>query len=215
MSNSNNAVNGDMDKNRNGKTKNSKKTSKSNISASTEGINAAKPKSTQSHKEQTENSTLQKKKSVSKNGNDQQVKFADKEIENKLKTEYEERAKAEAERKAQSILKQAEDKARQEAERRSKEIAKEAEDKARQEAERRSKEIAKNLEHLPEEERIDFDINGHKGYNNLINPFSTGINLWQSYSRMWVNFYKETINNTAKLTKDLGKPIRNGFVKNT
>jgi hypothetical protein len=233
MSNSNNAVNGDMDKNRNGKTKNSKKTSKSNISASPEGINAAKPKSTQSHKEQTENSTLQKKKSLSKNGNDQQVKFADKETENKLKTDYEERAKAEAERKAQSILKQAEDKARQEAERRSKEIAKEAEDKARQEAERRSKEIAKeaedkarqeaerrskeiakNLEHLVEEERIDFDTNGHKAYNNLINPFSTGINLWQSYSRMWVNFYKETINNTAKLTKDLGKPIRNGFVKN-
>jgi hypothetical protein len=215
MSNSNNAVNGDMDKNRNSKTKNSKKTSKSNISASTEGINAARPKPTQSHKEQTENSTLQKKKSVSKNGNDQQVKFADKETENKLKTDYEERAKAEAERKAQSILKQAEDKARQEAERRSKEIAKEAEDKARQEAERRSKEIAKNLEHLPEDERIDFDTNSHKAYNNLINPFSTGINLWQSYSRMWVNFYKETINNTAKLTKDLGKPIRNGFVKNT
>jgi hypothetical protein len=215
MSNSNNAVNGDMDKNRNSKTKNSKKTSKSNISASTEGINAARPKPTQSHKEQTENSTLQKKKSVSKNGNDQQVKFADKETENKLKTDYEERAKAEAERKAQSILKQAEDKARQEAERRSKEIAKEAEDKARQEAERRSKEIAKNLEHLPEEERIDFDTTGHKANNNLINPFSTGINLWQSYSRMWINFYKETINNTAKLTKDLGKPIRNGFVKNT
>ncbi len=195
MSNSNNAVNGDMDKNRNGKTKNSKKTSKSNITTSTEGINSAKPKSTQSYKEQTENSTLQKKKSVSKNGNDQQVKFADKETENKLKTDYEERVKAEAEKKAQSILKQ-------------------AEDKARQEAERRSKEIAKNLKHLPEEERIDFDTNGHKANNNLINPFSTGINLWQSYSRMWVNFYKETINNTAKLTKDLGKPIRNGFVKN-
>ena len=195
MSNSNNAVNGDMDKNRNGKTKNSKKTSKSNITASTEGINSAKPKSTQSYKEQTENSTLQKKKSVSKNGNDQQVKFADKETENKLKTDYEERVKAEAEKKAQSILKQ-------------------AEDKARQEAERRSKEIAKNLKHLPEEERIDFDTNGHKANNNLINPFSTGINLWQSYSRMWINFYKETINNTAKLTKDLGKPVRNGFVKN-
>ncbi len=214
MSNSNNAVNGDMDKNRNGKTKNSKKTSKSNITASTEGINSAKPKSTQSYKEQTENSTLQKKKSVSKNGNDQQVKFADKETENKLKTDYEERVKAEAEKKAQSIMKQAEDKARQEAERRSKEIAKEAEDKARHEAERRSKEIAKNLKHLPEDERIDFDANGHKANNNLINPFSTGINLWQSYSRMWINFYKETINNTAKLTKDLGKPIRNGFVKN-
>ena len=196
MSNSNNAVNGDMDKNRNNKTKNSKKTSKSNISSSNEGINAGKSKSTQSHKEQTENPTLQKKKSMSKNGNDQQDKFAGKEIGNKLKIDNE-------------------DKARHEAERRSKEIAKEAEDKARHEAERRSKEIAKNLEHLPEEERIDFDANDYKANNKLINPFSTGINLWQSYSRMWVNFYKETINNTTKLTKDLGKSMRNGFVKNT
>jgi hypothetical protein len=71
------------------------------------------------------------------------------------------------------------------------------------------------LEHFPEDERIDFDSIDHKANNTSINPFSTGINLWQSYSRMWVNFYKETINNSAKLTRDLGKSMRNGFVKNT
>jgi membrane protein involved in colicin uptake len=217
MSNSNNVVNEDMDmdKIRNSKNKNSKKTLKSNISSNYEGVNADKAKSTQSHREQTGNSALQKKKPMAKNGNDQKGNSADKEIEKRLKTEYEERVKAEAERKAQSILKQAEERSKIEAEKRSKEIAKEAEDRARQEAEKRSKEIAKNLEDFLEEGRRNLDLNGYNANNKLINPFGTGINLWQNYSRMWINFYKETMNNTAKLTKDLGKSMRNGFIKNT
>jgi hypothetical protein len=234
MSNSNNVVNEGMDKNHNSKNKNSKKTLKSNISSTDEGVNADKAKSTQTPRGQTGRSALQKKKAMPKRGNDQKDKSFDKEIEKRLKIEYEERAKAEAERKAQSILhqaeerakieaekrsreiaKEAEDRARQEAEKRSREIAKEAEDRARQEAEKRSREIAKNLEDFLEEEKRNFDLSSYNAHNKLINPFGTGINLWQSYSRMWVNFYKETINNSAKLTKDLGTSMRNSFIKNT
>ena len=103
MSNSNNAVNGDMDKSRNNKNKNSKKTLKSNIPVTNDEINAGKDKPTQSHKDQTGNSTVQKKKSITKNSNDQQGKFADKEIEKRLRMEHEERAKAEAERKVRAF----------------------------------------------------------------------------------------------------------------
>ncbi len=58
-------------------------------------------------------------------------------------------------------------------------------------------------------------VDGYNANDKLINPFSTGIDLWQSYSRMWVFFYKETISNTAKLTQELGKSMRDGFIKNT
>ena len=58
-------------------------------------------------------------------------------------------------------------------------------------------------------------VDGYNANDKLINPFSTGIDLWQSYSRMWIFFYKETINNTAKLTQEIGKSMRDGFIKNT
>ena len=75
------------------------------------------------------------------------------EAEDKAKMEAErkaqsiqDKAKMEAERKAQSISQQAEDKSKQDAERRTVEIIQQAEDKARAEAERRTVEIIQQAE---------------------------------------------------------------------
>src|SRR3954447_1626299 len=91
---------------------------------------------------------LQNKKS--KINEEEEIK---REAEDKAKMEAErkaqsiqDKAKMEAERKAHSITQQAEDKARAEAERRTIEITQQAEDKARAEAERRTIEITQQAE---------------------------------------------------------------------
>jgi len=58
----------------------------------------------------------------------------------------EDKARMEAERKAQAIIQQSEDKARKEADKRYEEITREAEDKARQQAERKAQAIVQQSE---------------------------------------------------------------------
>ena len=36
--------------------------------------------------------------------------------------------------------------------------------------------------------------NSHKETNELFNPFMIGIKIWQNYSAIWMDFYKEMVN---------------------
>jgi hypothetical protein len=38
--------------------------------------------------------------------------------------------------------------------------------------------------------------------NEFFNPFMMGLKLWQSYSTMWMDFYNQMLNYTARVTKD-------------
>jgi hypothetical protein len=38
--------------------------------------------------------------------------------------------------------------------------------------------------------------------NEFSNPFMLGLKMWQSYSTMWMDFYNQMLNYTARMTKD-------------
>lgn len=38
--------------------------------------------------------------------------------------------------------------------------------------------------------------------NEFSNPFMMGLKMWQSYSTMWMDFYNQMLNYTARMTKD-------------
>src|SRR5215207_6179309 len=38
--------------------------------------------------------------------------------------------------------------------------------------------------------------------NEFSNPFMMGLQMWQSYSTMWMDFYNQMLNYTARMTKD-------------
>jgi hypothetical protein len=129
------------------------------------------------------------------------------------------KAKQEAERKAQSIEQQAEDRAKQEAERRFKEIIQQAEDRAKQEAERRFKEIIQQAEDRAKQEAEFkkesvqeksryFETNNIDENNAFLNPFMTGINIWQNYSLLLMNITREMLSNTRRMTKDFEDTVR-------
>jgi hypothetical protein len=43
---------------------------------------------------------------------------------------------------------------------------------------------------------------GFNENNEFFNPFMMGLKLWQSYSTMWMDFYNQTLNYAARVTKD-------------
>jgi hypothetical protein len=38
--------------------------------------------------------------------------------------------------------------------------------------------------------------------NDFFNPYMMGLKMWQSYSTMWMDFYSQMLNYTARMTKD-------------
>jgi hypothetical protein len=173
------------------------------------------------------NLTPRKKNSKSRNKDKSKDKFVDKEIEEKVRQETEkknintdEQDKArleaeirskeitkEAEDKAQSIILEAEDKAQSiilEAEDKAQSIILEAEDKARSESIEKkmtNQEITKIMDYYhQEEEKVPIKLKEnsyHENYNSS-NLFMPGFSLWQDYAKIWMEFSKETANNTTK-----------------
>ena len=156
----------------------------------------------------TKGSPSQNKKSEIK------TEFEYRETEERIRREVEDRAKQEAERKAQSI----QDRAKQEAERKAQSIEQQAEDRAKQEAERRFNEIIQQAEDRAkqefelkkelDQERSRYSETYDKYENNaFLNPFMTGINIWQNYSLLCMNITKEMLSNTRRMTKDFENTI--------
>ena len=44
--------------------------------------------------------------------------------------------------------------------------------------------------------------NSYKETNELFNPFLIGIKLWQNYSAIWMDFYKEMLNYNSRMIKN-------------
>jgi hypothetical protein len=85
-------------------------------------------------------------------------------------------------------------------------IRQEIEDKARHEAKEARKsnqEITKIIDYYPHKESRKLNNNSYNENNESYNPFMTGINLWQNYSKMWIDLTKEILNNTVKMAEDL------------
>ena len=126
--------------------------------------------------------------------------------EEEIKREDEDKAKMEAERKAQSI----QDKAKMEAERRTIEITQQAEDKAKMEAEKikQSRQIIDTTnDSYPQEESKNFELHSNKNMG-FFDPFMKSVSMWQNYSMSWMNLTKEILNNTTKMTSDFENTIR-------
>jgi hypothetical protein len=166
------------------------------------------------------------------------TEFEDREAEERIRREVEDRvkqeaerkaqsieqsiqdkAKQEAERKAQSIAQSIQDKAKQEAERKAQSIEQQAEDRAKQEAERRFKEIIQQAEDRAKQEAEFkkesvqeksryFETNNIDENNAFLNPFMTGINIWQNYSLLLMNITREMLSNTRRMTKDFEDTVR-------
>jgi len=133
--------------------------------------------------------TPQKKNSRSKKRDQLKDKFVDKDKGGRISQQAEDKARQEAEKKAQLIIQQAEDKARQEAEKKAKEIT--------------NQEITKMIDYYPHKESRKLTNNSYNENNESYNPFMTGINLWQNYSKMWIDLTKEILNNTLNMAEDL------------
>lgn len=57
--------------------------------------------------------------------------------------------------------------------------------------------------------------NNYRENNELINPFVMGIELWQNYSVFWLEYYKEMINHTARMTRDFGNTNEQSWKNST
>src|SRR4051794_37564479 len=155
---------------------------------------------------------LQNKKS--KINEEEEIK---REAEDKARAEAErkaqsiqDKAKMEAERKAHSITQQAEDKARAEAERRAIEITQQAEDKARAEAEeiKQSRQIITTTNNsYPQVESKNFEVNSSNN-TGFFDPFMKSVSMWQNYSMFWMNLTKEILSNSTRMTKDFENRIQ-------
>ena len=122
--------------------------------------------------------------------------------EDKARSEAEMRYKEitkEAEEKAQSIIRQAEEKAQS--------IIRQAEDKARSESVEKkmtNQETTKTMDYYHQEEEEEVmpiklkENSYHENGNSSHNLFMPGFSLWQDYAKIWMEFSKETANNTTK-----------------
>jgi hypothetical protein len=172
--------------------------------------------------------TPRKKNPKSRNKDNSTDKFADKGLKEKVvRQKTEQKINTDEQVKAQSIIRQAEVKARSEAEMRSKEITKEAEVKAQSiirqaevkaqsiirqaEVKARSEsiekrmtnqEITKTVDYYHQEEAEEVPIklkeNNYRENNKPSNLFMPGFSMWQDYAKIWMEFSKETANNTTK-----------------
>ena len=126
--------------------------------------------------------------------------------EEEIKREAEDKAKMEAERKAQSI----QDKAKMEAERRTIEITQQAEDKAKMEAEKikQSRQIINttNDSYLQEESK-NFELDGNNN-TGFFDPFVRSVSMWQNYSLLWMNLTKEILGNSTRMSNNFENTIR-------
>jgi len=119
---------------------------------------------------------------------------------NTIREELEQKVRKEAAETARSIEQQAEDRAKQEAERRFNEIIQQAEDRAKQEFE-----LKKELDQEKSRYSGTYDNNEN---NVFLNPFMTGINIWQNYSLLCMNITKEMLSNNRRMIKDFENTIR-------
>jgi dsDNA-specific endonuclease/ATPase MutS2 len=171
--------------------------------------------------------TPRKKNSKSRNKDSSKDEFVDKELKEKVRRITEQKINTDEQDKAQSIIRQAEDKARSEAELRSKEITKEAEEKAQsiiRQAEEKAQSIIRQAEdkarsepiekkmtnqetakimdyyHQEGEEEVPIKLKetSYHENDNSSNLFMPGFSLWQDYAKIWMEFSKETANNTTK-----------------
>ena len=126
--------------------------------------------------------------------------------EEEIKRGAEDKARAEAERKAHSI----QDKARAEAERRAIEITQQAEDKARAEAEeiKQSRQIITTTnDSYPQVESKNFEVNSSNN-TGFFDPFMKSVSMWQNYSIFWMNLTKKILSNSTRMTNDFENRIR-------
>jgi hypothetical protein len=140
-----------------------------------------------------------------------------KEIEDKARVEAEERAKRKADERSKEIQEEVEQRVRRESERKAQAIIQQAEYKARVEAEDKraqNQEITKIMDYYPHEKGMITPIISYNVNNKLINPFTAGINLWQNYSQMWMDLYKQTMNNTSMMTKDFANTVSKSWLIN-
>ncbi|HYO05403.1 MAG TPA: hypothetical protein VER14_00285 [Phototrophicaceae bacterium] len=122
--------------------------------------------------------------------------------EDKARSEAELRPKeitTETEEKAQSIIRQAEEKAQS--------IIRQAEDKARSESigkKMTNQETTKTMDYYHQEKKegevpVKLKENSyHENDNSSNNLFIPGFSMWQDYAKIWMEFSKETANNTTK-----------------
>jgi hypothetical protein len=126
--------------------------------------------------------------------------------EEEIKREAEDKARAEAERKAQSI----QDKAKMEAERKAQSITQQAEDKARAEADgiKQSMQIITSTnDSYPQVESKNFKVNSSNN-TRFSDPFMKSVSMWQNYSMFWMNLTKEIISNSTRMTNDFQSRTR-------
>ncbi len=134
------------------------------------------------------NMTPRKKNPKSRDKDSSKDKFADKEPKEKVRQKTEQKINTLDEQdKAQSIIRQAEDKARSE-----------SIDKMT------NQETTKTMDYYRQEEEegempIKLKENSyHENGNSSNNLFIPGFSLWQDYAKIWMEFSKETANNTTK-----------------
>ena len=126
--------------------------------------------------------------------------------EEEIKRGAEDKARAEAERKAHSI----QDKARAEAERKAHSITQQAEDKARAEAEeiKQSRQIITTTnDSYPQVESKNFEVNSSNN-TGFFDPFMKSVSMWQNYSIFWMNLTKKILSNSTRMTNDFENRIR-------
>ncbi len=61
-----------------------------------------------------------------------------------------------------------------------------------------NQEITKIMDHYPQEEPFKIKESNYHENNKSSNLFMPGFNLWQDYAKIWMEFSKETANNTTK-----------------
>ncbi len=119
------------------------------------------------------NLTPRKKNSKSRNKDNPKDKYLDKEIEEKVRQETE------------------------------KTINTDEQDKARSESIEKkmtNPEITKIVDYYHQEEEVPIKLkeNNYHEDKNSSNLFMPGFSLWQDYAKIWMDFSKQTANNTTK-----------------
>ena len=169
--------------------------------------NSNRKKLEQEQKNLEDPETLQNKKSsILKDDGQPRDSFNEKEIIEKARQEADNKARIDAERKAQSIIQQAEDKAKAEAEKRSKEIIQQAEDKIVL-----KQTNTKTIDYDPHQEKKIIEKNNYNDNNLLFIPFEAGLTIWQNYYLLYLNLTKEVSMNASKMTKDFENAIHENY----
>lgn len=57
---------------------------------------------------------------------------------------------------------------------------------------------------IPDKPHANQQDNHRESSSDFFNPFVMGLEMWQNYSTMWMNFYREFLNTTAKKSKEYG-----------